>query len=631
MLTFFTDPHEDELLYGAIARYHYYIGNIDYKDTLRELFGRDSVIPSLYLPCNLEHLAKQLGKRYTSDYLIKNHTLFPFYSPFLPKERRNTLINTMKFEDGQGIYTRLGMVAGGICKKEGIYYCPLCSQKELKEYGEAYIHRTHQVQGVFVCPEHEVKLKKYKIDKTKTSRIEFIRLDEKLLELDIESNERKGIDKELVKIAQAARYLLNKDLSAFDKESVAKKYKELLDKKGFLSVNKTIQQKKLYNTFVWFYGKELLSKLESDIDQDDEYNWLKVISRNSKRTVHPIRHILFINFLTEDIKHFFKAKEEGYSPFGEGPWPCLNPVAEHYKKDVVTNLKITADYKTRLPVGTFSCTCGFVYSRKGPDQFKEDRYRVGRIKAFGHVWGNKLKAYLKEEKYGLRELARLMKCDPKTIKKFDKKLGRNYFQGYKTTVKEVKDSKNQGRQIDIQAYKDKIISTIREQPSLSRTQIRRLCQKEYSYLYSHEKEWLFSNLPKNMNKQEIDYKSDQRVAWDVRDTEIVEVVKEAHRKLLARQKPVRITKSNIGKMLGILPTLEKNLDKLPKTKEFLNGILESVTDFQIRRSKKIIDEKIVRKEPVRLWEIQRLAGIRTKTFNKIKDSLEAYINRGDKH
>ncbi|TCO71812.1 TnsD family Tn7-like transposition protein [Marinisporobacter balticus] len=628
MLTFFTDPHEDELLYGAIARYHYYIGNIDYKDTLRELFGKDSVIPSLYLPCNLEHLAKQLGKKYTLDYLIKNHTLFPFYAPFLPQERKNTLINTMKYEDGQGIYTRLGMIAGSICKKEGIYYCPLCSKKEIKEYGEAYIHRIHQFQGVFVCPMHEAKLKKYKIDKTRASRVAFIRLDEKLLELDTESNERKAIDKELVKIAQAARYLLDNDLSAFDKEIVAKKYRELLYEKGFLSVNKTIQQKKLYDAFVWFYGKQLLKNLESDIDKDDEYNWLKVISRNSKRTVHPIRHILFINFLTEDIKYFFKPKIDFYFPFRQGSWPCLNPVAEHYKKDIIKNIKITSDYKTRLPVGTFSCVCGFVYSRKGPDQFKEDRYRIGRIKAFGHVWENKLKAYLKEEKYGLRELARLMKCDPKTIKKFDEKLGLNYFQGSKTIVKEVMDNENQGRQIDIQAYKDKIINTIREQPSLSRTQIRKLCQKEYSYLYCHEKEWLFLNLPENMDKQEIDCKSDQRVAWDIRDTEIVEGIKEAYKKLLESEKSVRITKSSIGKVLGILPTLENYLDKLPQTKEFLYSILESVTDFQIRRSKRIIDEKIAKGEPIRLWEIQRLAGIRTKAFNKIKDSLEVYINRG---
>ena len=38
MLPFFTNPYPDELMYSAIARYHFYSGNIDFKDTLEEYF-----------------------------------------------------------------------------------------------------------------------------------------------------------------------------------------------------------------------------------------------------------------------------------------------------------------------------------------------------------------------------------------------------------------------------------------------------------------------------------------------------------------------------------------------------------------------------------------------------------------
>ncbi len=47
MLPFFTNPYPDELLYSAVARYHFYSGNIDCKDTLEELFGSRSVISSV--------------------------------------------------------------------------------------------------------------------------------------------------------------------------------------------------------------------------------------------------------------------------------------------------------------------------------------------------------------------------------------------------------------------------------------------------------------------------------------------------------------------------------------------------------------------------------------------------------
>ena len=44
-----------------------------------------------------------------------------------------------------------------------------------------------------------------------------------------------------------------------------------------------------------------------------------------------------------------------------------------------------------MPIGTFNCSCGFIYARKGPDKLVDDLYRIGRIKAFGGVWKGKLK------------------------------------------------------------------------------------------------------------------------------------------------------------------------------------------------------------------------------------------------
>ncbi|MGF7060512.1 TnsD family Tn7-like transposition protein [Brassicibacter mesophilus] len=631
MLTFFTDPYKDELLYGAIGRYHYYVGNIDYKDTLREIFENESVIPSLELCGYLDGVSKNLGEKYTPDYIINNHTIFPFYAPFMPICRRKELINDMKNKDGKGLYTKIGMVAGSVCKKEGIYYCPMCSKNEIKKYGEAYIHREHQLQGVFLCPNNGVKLKRYKIDRANLSRLEFIRLNEKLLDLNVEYENNEDIYRKLLKISETAYYILNNNLYHLNKDILAKKYKENLYSKGLLSVNKRVKQQELYEEFIKFYGITFLEVMESSIDKNDEYNWLKVITRNSKRTVHPIRHILLINFLVEDIEEFFRSEEiDKYNLFGKPPWTCLNPVAEHYKKDVVESLVITADYKTRLPVGTFLCNCGFTYSRKGPDKDIKDRYKVGRVKKFGHVWEDTLKGYLQQGNYSLKKLAKIMQCDPKTIIKFDKKLNINYFDTSIIRI-EKPNIKKQNNNIDIQDYKENILNIINKYPNYSRTQIRELCKKEYSYLYKHDGNWLFKNLPQGIDRKNIDYKSNKRVDWEKRDVEVLESIKQQYKGLLLREKPVRVTKGNLCKGVGILPIVEKQLDKLPGTKEYLDSILESVEEFQLRRSKLIIEKKVEAKERLRLWEVQRLAGIKTEDFSKIRTNLEEYIDRGYKH
>ncbi|MGR5962534.1 TnsD family Tn7-like transposition protein [Bacillus paranthracis] len=42
--------------------------------------------------------------------------------------------------------------------------------------------------------------------------------------------------------------------------------------------------------------KAFLEKYESTLNIADEYNWLKVITRNTKRHVHPFRHLLMLRF-----------------------------------------------------------------------------------------------------------------------------------------------------------------------------------------------------------------------------------------------------------------------------------------------------------------------------------------------
>ena len=84
-MLFFPTLYEDELLYSAIARYHIRSGNINYKHTTIDLFGRKTVSASIYLPSNISTLINNLPVNYIyneEDIIIK-HTLYPFYTAFL--------------------------------------------------------------------------------------------------------------------------------------------------------------------------------------------------------------------------------------------------------------------------------------------------------------------------------------------------------------------------------------------------------------------------------------------------------------------------------------------------------------------------------------------------------------------
>jgi hypothetical protein len=306
------------------------------------LFGKTTVIPTFAVGSHLRYLCDKLGGLYTPELLIQKHTLLPFYFPFIPKERKEEILYDITYADGKGVYTKLGIVAGSVCEKRDIYYCSSCVKNDREQFGEAYIHRIHQLQGVMICPKHRQMLLEYPFKTFETSRIEYIRFDENLLERLPDLFLLKDKHEQLSNVAKAASFLMEHDLSHVNKSHVLMKYKNLLYERNLTTNKLSIKQHELHEQFVSYYGVDLLNYFKSDLDPFYEYNWLRVATRNVSRTVHPLRHILLIQFLTGDMDTFFTGitAQEITNPFGKGPWPCLNKASEHYQRNVINQLKI---------------------------------------------------------------------------------------------------------------------------------------------------------------------------------------------------------------------------------------------------------------------------------------------------
>lgn len=605
MLTFFTNPYPDELMYSAIARYHFYSGNLDCKDTLEEVFQSRSVIPSVKIGSHFVILAEQLGSNYPVETILANHTIYPYYAMFLSKQRQQEIVQDVG-GDGQALYARLGMIAGSICRKVGLYYCPECTKNDVEQFGEPYIHREHQLQGIDYCPHHEVQLRKYPVDTT--SRIEYIRFELKNMNLS-SIYKADPFAKISIHLSKQAYKLLQLPLHKFSREDIKLKYRTLLCELSLITVSNRVRQKELYQAFKSKFPKGFLEKYKSTLNIADEYNWLKVITRNTKRHVHPFRHLLMLYFLEQDMDEFVN-QGTYVGPFGTGPWPCLNKAAEHYREFVIPSVEITRDSKSKVPIGTFSCSCGFVYTRKGPDMSLEHRFCIGRVKAFGEVWKLKLKQ-LSKKGLGTRVIARELGVDSKTVKK--------YLERHEVVSNQAKIE----NKALLEQYRNELIEGIQKLPNLSRTALRERFKKQCMFLYRHDKEWVMKNFPIKQKKPE----PTKRVDWDKRDREYVVKIKMLYKELLVKERPIRITISAIGKRLGILTNLERHLDKLSQTKELLEEITESVEQFQIRRCCKVIDQMITMDEPVILWKVQRIAAVKTHHFHEIKPKLEEYLQK----
>lgn len=623
MIAFFPTPYpEGELLYSMLARYHVRSGNISPKATVEELFSSRSVTAVVDLPANIDSLITNLpiGSNYSAERLIMENTLYPFYSAFLPPERAKTILQSMKGDSGGSIHNRIGVMASTIKENRYIKVCRKCAMESLNTYGELYWVRSHQIPGIIICPKHKVLLSDSKVLVHHDNKHEFIpatvdncNLSEEYTNL---TNIEEVIESEFIpkyiQVVDNVDKLLNNRYPNKPPEWFFSQYIEMLKMMGLANTNGSVKQKELREQFIAFYGENILEIVQSSIN-DNESCWLSMMVRKPRKTVHPIRHLLMIQFLEFTLEELWN-EETDYQPFGKAPFPCLNAGADHYLKSVVINTTIRYDSKIKRPVGTFSCSCGFVYARSGPDSSEEDRYRVGRVKEFGQVWEAKLKELLQKD-LSLREIARRLKVDVNTVKKYGQKLREN----------EVElSSEGQNNVINKEGFREEWLDLQKKCPEKSKTELRKDNSRTYAWLYRNDREWLNTNSPKKRQIPTVD----NRVDWDKRDEEILEVVKAVVEEILnSDDKPERITISRVGKKIGKLSLLEKHLSKLPRTNEYLLQNTDSVRDFQIRRIKWAIGECERQGCDLQWWRVAKIAGIRVEWRGELQEEFENICSR----
>lgn len=574
MLTFFVDPYEEEMISSLFARYHFYSGNTDKRDTLEELLGEREIRAFKLFPSRLKYLESQIDNpNYTNKYFIYKHTLFPLYATFLSKDKHNEVIEYMRENGSDKIHHVLGISTSKVDVRRGYKYCPLCVEDDIDGYGEAYFHRIHQMQGILVCEKHMCKL--YDYECADNSDKEFVIFNNENVYAKEPTFYKKSINDKLIIIAKIAKYILNIEYLKYSREDIVKKTKIFLDIKGYLTESGIVRQAKLMEDFNNYYDKDLLKLLNLE-----RTSWIRGIFHVRGEIVHPIKHILLIYFLVDkNIGEFFCEIEEK-EPFGKGPWPCLNPICKKYNKKVIKNVEIKNAYKSRLLNGIFKCEfCDYTYRRKGPDKLDSDIYKKNKVLDYGQMW---------EDEF--------VKCIERGDKKTDieKRMGvYHQFIEYYMEHKQFKPKPQfsiEKKRDNFEEYTNDIKEYIKKNPTKNKTMIAKEMVRQVAWLRCNNPEWLEKNLPKarkfEPNIVELDYNKI--------DLEICKNIEMIYKELMELEKPRRITLSLIEKLAKT--NIYRRLDKLPKAKIYLDSVLESVDEFRARRVQAYCDRLIREKK-----------------------------------
>ena len=158
MIAFFPEPYPDELAYSWFSRYHVRSGHMTFSTTATDLFVEHGKRPSVEFIIPLTEDVKRVIEYYLPYHqFIEKHTMFPYYSRFIPLERRLSAWEMLQ-EGNRRFADALYITKNKGIQRPHLRYCPICAQADRGQYGETYWHRHHQLPWVSVCPEHRYRL-----------------------------------------------------------------------------------------------------------------------------------------------------------------------------------------------------------------------------------------------------------------------------------------------------------------------------------------------------------------------------------------------------------------------------------------------------------------------------------------
>src|SRR6266568_2742074 len=499
MIRCFPDPHPDELLYSLWARFSDHVGYFSEKYILRELFGSDRITPIIDLPCHLGLFTEKLSAdcEYTVDNFIDQHTLFPFYSPFMSQERASTLRELMIANESrglpQGFYRRFGIANSLVPRMSWLRYCPICWQEDRTNFGEAYWHRSHQVPGFEICPLHGtfIENSSFRIRHRNPSGKTLFSAESILPIASPRFADSSPLCKGLICIAEDIDYLLQHPGISLSPHLFRDQYRTLLATRGFLKRG-IVNHIDLLNAFINYYTSSLLCQFNCEMNNSCIYSYWLVRLVTEARYQHPLHHLLAMHFLETTAKDFFNQEIKCPSPFSKGPWPCLNPTCVHYHQKCVNTYQLKeAQTKENRPIGIFACTCGFIYSRKGPDTLPEDAFQKDSVLSYGAAWEAKLKELWADPTLTRREIADFLGMSEENVTNRAIKLH--------LTNTRVSPRKKKGKSLrlirDTQWCRAKWLAVVESSPEKGRTFLRKIEPSLYKWLNNNDQEWFITHLP----------------------------------------------------------------------------------------------------------------------------------------
>jgi hypothetical protein len=636
MIGHFPVPYPDELLYSLCARFSDHVRYPTLGMVSLELLGATMATAIVGLPGRLEHLVANLPPGYpaTVETFIDHHTLLPFYAPFLPATNLRRLYADMRATNGSGMQGRASATTGGLLMPDRLRFCPLCVEADQQQFGECYWHRVHQVAGVEVCPTHAVWLEPSDARiRYRTSGRAFVSAECARRVVSPRPLDRSdACHQRLLELARDAEWLLQHPNSRMDLATIQKQYVVALIQRKLASPHGLLHVAEVWHAFKAYYPSNLFHMLRCNLDERLSHQWQSFLVHDSRKLYHPMYHLLMIHFLGYSLPEFLCGDlPTEYRPFGEAPWPCLNPVSDHCRQLVIRECRWVNDFFQHRIEGTFACPlCGFAYTRWGPEQCPEDRFRSQRVRTYGPVWEAELRRLWNEPNVNLRHIARQLGVGYDRMMEYAARLDLPVPRPGNPKSRVVpKPARLLGPSLPIsyqvEDYRARWLIHLKEHPAANRKELRNANLSVSRWLRRYDPDWLKLNLP----PRRVPQVRPRKANWEERDRQFVTDVEQAATFIRNMPgNPVQVTKTAISREVGRLTWLYDYLEVLPLSAAALAKVTETYDEFALRKIEWVVEQ--YRQEqiyPTRSDLMERAHLYHLAQHPQVQTALDAALHR----
>ncbi len=352
---YFPQFYPDELLCSAVARYHVHTMASCVAHVNKELYGRGQAHTSVALPRGLIDLHKLIEPfiGLSLKELVYRTTLYPYYTAFSNKEASARILRKMlQQREGQRGQHRIGGREPPISR---IKVCQSCINEDVLRFGEAYWHRTHQLDCVHFCETHATPLMEAAV--SVGVRKSICALTPQLMTRPYLPYLSERSRQRLFEFSCIARQYLNGTIihdRAITRNSPPKAFRELYELGSFLNTTN------IRRDVIQHFGEQCLEIIGIPLSQENKIDWIRDIF--SARCI-PIKHVatqlFYQDFVIPHCANVI-SKEYVQRKIQIRAWKCQNPAAPHFGQRVITNVHLTKDFKKNGGV-VFKCGCGYQF------------------------------------------------------------------------------------------------------------------------------------------------------------------------------------------------------------------------------------------------------------------------------